>query len=194
MDKQAFLYHFHHARQVAKEPDYPLKRDGRPAAVLIPLVERPEGLSLLLTERAHHLRHHPGQISFPGGAVETTDATYVAAALRETEEETGITADFIEIAGTMPDYRTISGYTIKPVIGILRPGFTVVMDESEVASVFEVPFGHVMDQKNHLVHYTQRLGQQLPIYFIPWKDRMIWGATAAMLRNLSHHLDLTHHR
>jgi len=194
MNRQAFLYYFQHARQVGKEPDYPLNRTGRPAAVLIPLIERGEGLSLLLTERAHHLRHHPGQISFPGGAVEESDETIIAAALRETQEETGISSDYIHVIGTMPDYRTISGYTIKPVIAFVTPGFTLKIDANEVASVFEVPFAHVMDKKNHLVHYTHRDKNRFPIYFIPYKDKMIWGATAAMLRNLSHHLDISHHQ
>lgn len=188
MTKEEFLRQFHHARTVWQEQDYPLRVKGRPAAVLIPLIDYGDSLSVLLTERAHHLKHHPGQISFPGGGVESQDAGVIDAALREAEEEVGLPGDHATIVGSLPDHRTISGYTITPVVAFIKPGFTVVRDPNEVESVFEVPLKHVLDRKNHLIHHTHRKNQTFPIYFIPWQDRMIWGATAAIIRNLSHHI------
>ena len=188
MTKNEFLEQFHHMRIPHVEPDFPLKHTGRPAAVLIPLVDYGNKLSLLLTERAHHLKHHPGQISFPGGAVEASDKTVTDAALREAYEEIGLPSENVETVGKLPPYRTISGYEIVPVIGFVSPNFSPIIDRNEVESAFEVPLSHVLERKNHLIHTTHRNNQSFPIYFIPWKERMIWGATAAMLRNLSHHI------
>ncbi|QJR82583.1 CoA pyrophosphatase [Alteromonas pelagimontana] len=188
MHKAEFIRRFHHIQAVALEPDYPLRSKGRPAAVLIPLVDKPDGLHVLLTERAHHLRHHPGQISFPGGAVDPSDASIFDAAIREAQEEIGLPSQNISIVGALPVYRTISGYTITPVVGFVDPDFETKLDANEVASAFDVPLAFLMDRQNHLAHHTHRHGETFPIYFIPWQDRMIWGATAAMLRNLSFYL------
>ncbi|QGX61899.1 CoA pyrophosphatase [Alteromonas mediterranea] len=188
MTRNEFLSQFHHFRQPHIEPDFPLQKTGRPAAVLIPLIDYGNSLRLLLTERAHHLKHHPGQISFPGGAVDSSDNTLFDAALREAEEEVGLPSSHVDVVGMLPRYRTISGYEIAPVVGFVNPDFTPVVDKNEVESVFEVPLAHVLNRKNHLVHTTHRDKKAFPIYFIPWQERMIWGATAAMLRNLSHHI------
>jgi len=183
-----FISQFQHIRQPKIEPDFPLRKTGRPAAVLIPLVDYGDKLNVLLTERAHHLKHHPGQISFPGGAVDETDKGYFDAALREADEEIGLPPQNVDIVGMLPRYRTISGYEIAPVVGFVNPNFTPVIDKNEVESAFEVPLNHLLNRKNHLIHTTHRGNQSFPIYFIPYKERMIWGATAAMLRNLSHHI------
>ncbi|MBU3022931.1 CoA pyrophosphatase [Aestuariibacter sp. A3R04] len=188
MTRTEFNARFHHIRNVKYEADYPLKDCGRQAAVLIPLVDYGEKLDVLLTQRAKHLRHHPGQVSFPGGAKEPQDTDLVATALRETEEEIGLDPSYVDIVGTLPPYRTISGYSMTPVIGFVAPGQRLRVDENEVADVFEVPLRTLVDRKKHLIHYAQREQKHFPIYFVPWKQRMIWGATAAILRNLSHHL------
>jgi len=188
VNRRQFLARFQHIRRVHLEPDFPLQQPGRDAAVLIALLEYPDGLHVLFTERALHLRHHPGQISFPGGGFETQDTSLFDTATREAMEEVGIPPAQVEVIGAMPVYRTISGYQITPVVGFVDPGFQYAIDSNEVASVFDVPLAHLMDKKNHLIHYAHRHNEPFPIYFIAWGERMIWGATAAILRNLSHHI------
>ena len=124
--------------------------------MLIPLIDYGNSLKLLLTERAHHLKHHPGQISFPGGAVDNTDNSFFDTALREAQEEVGLPSSHVEVVGMLPKYRTISGYEIAPVVGFVNPKFTPVIDKNEVENAFEVPLSHVLDRKNHLVHTTNR--------------------------------------
>lgn len=159
-----------------------------PAAVLIPLIEKKENdLWVMLTRRATHLHDHGGQISFPGGRVDLMDSSRIETALREMEEEVGIGREKIEILGTLPEYRTTTGYRITPVVAVVRPPFTVKIDPMEVAEVFEVPFSYLMTAENY-----QRRRIDLPeikgrtIYTVPYKEYMIWGATAEMLRNLFH--------
>ncbi|WP_100641551.1 CoA pyrophosphatase [Alteromonas facilis] len=189
MTEDEFLTRFHHAKQVKTEADYPLKHAGKPAGVLIPLVKHDNGLNVLLTRRALHLRHHPGQISFPGGRQEPSDQSAADAALRETFEEIGIQRKHIEIVGQLPTYRTISGYAMEPFIGLLPPNLSLTLDENEVCEAFEVPLSHVLNKNNYLIHWVERRGRSMPIYFIPYQDIYIWGATAAILRNLSNHFD-----
>lgn len=188
MTRNEFIVQFQHIRIPHSEPDFPLRKQGRPAAVLIPLVDYGVQLNVLLTERAQHLKHHPGQVSFPGGAVDTSDSSLFDAALREAHEEIGLPPTNVEIVGMLPSYRTISGYEIAPVVGFVDPNFTPNIDANEVQSAFEVPLEHVLNRDNHLVHNSVRKNQEFPVYFIPWENKMIWGATAAMLRNLSHHI------
>jgi 8-oxo-dGTP pyrophosphatase MutT (NUDIX family) len=155
--------------------------DATPAAVLVPVVNRPEGLTLLLTQRSENLPDHPGQISFPGGRVESEDPTFVHAALRETAEEVGLAADRIEILGQLATYETVTGYEVTPVVGWVEPPFTLTADPVEVADVFEVPLAFVLDPANQQRQFRM-LGEQRRDYWaIPWRDRYIWGATAAML-------------
>lgn len=158
------------------------------ASVLIPLVMRDEGLSLLLTHRTAHLNNHAGQISFPGGRVETTDASSIETALRETQEEIGLDRRHVEIIGALPQYRTATGYDVTPVIALIQPPFALTPDPFEVASIFEVPLSFLMDASNH-----QRRSLELPngvgirtFYAMPYHQHFIWGATAGMLRNLFH--------
>lgn len=188
MNKSEFLRRFHHVRHVTPVADFPLKYSGKPAAVLIPIVERESGLTLLLTERAYHLKHHPGQISFPGGKVEQHDNTLSDAAARETFEEIGIPKDKLEWIGVLPKYRTVSHYEIVPFVAFVSSPFSLDIDNNEVASVFEVPLHEVCQPKHQLVYTASRNGVSHPIYFIPYQQYMIWGATAAIIRNLTHHL------
>ena len=158
--------------------------ERKPAAVLVPLVARPDGLSMLLTQRQPHLRSHAGQVAFPGGRVDDTDPNPIAAALRETEEETGIAPAFVEPLGFLDTYLTSSSYNVVPVVGIVRPGFTVVPHEAEVAAVFEVPLAFLMNPAHHERHSRDYNGRQRFYYAMPYDGRYIWGATAGMIRNL----------
>ncbi len=158
--------------------------ERKPAAVLVPLVARPEGLSMLLTQRQPHLRSHAGQVAFPGGRIDETDLNPIAAALRETEEETGIASAFVEPLGFLDTYLTSTSYNVVPVVGILRPGFTVVPHEAEVAAVFEVPLAFLMNPAHHERHSRDYNGRQRFYYAMPYDGRYIWGATAGMIRNL----------
>jgi 8-oxo-dGTP pyrophosphatase MutT (NUDIX family) len=152
-----------------------------PAAVLVPLVNRPEGLQVLLTERAAHLPDHPGQISFPGGRVEPDDADDAAAALREAHEEVGLPPERVEILGELASYDTVTGYRVRPVVGWLEPPLDLVPDPLEVASVFEVPLEFLLDPANHLRHFRMLGDLRRDYWAMPYGERYIWGATAAML-------------
>ncbi|AOB33811.1 NUDIX hydrolase [Bordetella sp. H567] len=166
-------------------------REGPPvlAAVLIPLVMREEGVTVMLTQRTAHLHDHAGQISFPGGRIEDTDPNPIAAALRETQEETGLGAEWVEVLGTMPAYLTATGFSITPAVALVRPGFQLVPDAFEVAEIFEVPLSFITDPANHRLHRVELPdGRVRRYYSMPWGKYFIWGATAAMLRNLYHML------
>lgn len=162
--------------------------DTRPAAVLIPLVDRPAGPTVLLTQRAAHLHDHAGQISFPGGRVDEGDRDPVHTALREAAEEIGVTAAHIEVIGSLPTYLTVTGYSVTPVVSLVRPGFTLTLDAFEVAAAFEVPLAFLMDPANHERRAVEIDGQRRSFYAMPYeadgRRYFIWGATAAMLRNL----------
>ena len=155
------------------------------AAVLVPIVERREGFTVLLTQRTDHLSAHAGQISFPGGRLESTDAGLEAAALRETEEEVGLMRDRIEVVGQLDLYVTRTGFEVTPVVGIVTPPFSLTPDPFEVADVFEVPLSFVIDPANHLKQSRLHNGIQRQFYVLPYDNRYIWGATAGMLVNLS---------
>ena len=178
------------ARRLAASAGSSLDIGGQPAplmqaAVLVPLVVRPEGLTVLLTQRTAHLAHHGGQISFPGGRLEPGDADPRAAALRETEEEIGLARDTIDIIGRLDDYATITGFHITPLVGLLHPPLVFAPDDFEVAEIFEVPLSFVMDPANHVT--DSRLlpsGEKRWFYAIPYQGRYVWGATAGMLVNL----------
>ena len=155
-----------------------------PAAVLVPLVAHEGGLSLLLTQRTEHLAKHGGQVAFPGGKIDAGDIDPVAAALRETEEETGIARQFVEPVGFLDTYLTGTSFRITPVVAVLRPGFTVTPHAGEVAAVFEVPLAFLMDPANHQRHSREWAGKERHFYAMPFGERYIWGATAGMIRNL----------
>lgn len=168
-----------------------LEEPPRPAAVLVPLVQRANGLNVLLTQRTAHLYDHAGQISFPGGRVEESDASATATALRETEEEIGLAPHAVDVIGSLPDYLVASGYQVTPVVGVVENDFTLRLDEFEVAEVFEVPLTFLMDPANHERRSVVMSGVSRTFYAMPYQGRrryFIWGATAAMLRNLYHFL------
>jgi len=155
-----------------------------PAAVLIPLVARDDGVTMLLTQRTNHLAHHPGQVSFPGGHVDPGDGSPEETALRETEEEVGIDRRHIEIIGRLADYRTRTGFAIAPVVGVVTPPFDVSPDPHEVAEVFEVPLTFLMDSDNHERHSREYKGATRQFYAMPYNGFNIWGASAGMLVDL----------
>lgn len=158
------------------------------AAVLIPIVDHGEGMSILLTQRTKHLHAHAGQISFPGGQREACDRNSVDTALRETEEEIGITPEHIDIIGQLRDFDTVTGFRITPVVGIIKPGFTLNLDSFEVAEVFEIPLLHALDPANYRHRTTMHNGVEHRYCILDHEERYIWGATAAILQNLSDRL------
>ncbi|MGD9599027.1 MAG: CoA pyrophosphatase [Steroidobacteraceae bacterium] len=169
-DTQRFLAHF---------PEHPI-----PAAVLVPLVDHASGLTVLLTQRAEQLKNHAGQVSFPGGRIETSDRGPLDAALREAHEEIGLDAGRVHLVGYLPDHLIISGYRVTPVVAFVDPGFSLHLDAGEVSETFEVPLAHVFDTHNH-VPRARRIGDRdVRLYDIPWGHRHIWGATAGMLITL----------
>jgi 8-oxo-dGTP pyrophosphatase MutT (NUDIX family) len=156
----------------------------RPAAVLIPLVDRGDELNVLLTYRSADLEHHAGQISFPGGRLEAGDADPESGALRETEEEIGLAREYVEILGRLPDHVIISGYRVTPVVGLVRPGFTLTLDPTEVAGTFEAPLRHLFDPSTHAPRRLKLGEEELTAWDLPWQEHQIWGATAGMLLTL----------
>ena len=156
----------------------------RPAAVLMPITERPDGDTVMLTRRADHLRDHPGQISFPGGRLDDIDRGPIDAALRETAEEIGLEHGFVRLAGLLDGYETVTGYLVTPVVGFVRPGFTLAPDPFEVAEVFEVPLAFLLDETSCRVDSHVRDGRRRRYYVFEYAGRRIWGATAGMLVNL----------
>ncbi|MBU3634911.1 CoA pyrophosphatase [Polynucleobacter sp. es-GGE-1] len=156
------------------------------AAVLIPLLLKENGLSVLLTQRTNHLRDHAGQISFPGGRMDPEDLSPDDTALRESQEEIGLDPKRVEIIGYLPQYLTVSGYSVTPVVGLVQAQEEYVLDEFEVADVFEVPLHFLLDPANHQIRLWQSEQGGRRFYSIPYENRFIWGATAGMLRNLYH--------
>ena len=167
-------------------PLIPREMVARPAAVLVPLVMREGELTVLLTQRTEHLSSHAGQVAFPGGRIDPDDDGPVAAALRETEEETGISAEFVEPVGFLDTYLTGTSYRVIPVVGLLRPGFAVIPHAEEVSAVFEVPLRFLMNPAQHKRQSRDWQGTTRFFYAMDWQDRYIWGATAGMIRNLYH--------
>ncbi|WP_091520828.1 CoA pyrophosphatase [Aerobium aerolatum] len=156
----------------------------RDAAVLIPVVDYGDHTRMILTKRTEKLRSHSGQISFPGGRIDATDPTPEFAAMREAEEEIGLTPDYVDVVGRMPDYVSGSGFRIAPILAVVRPGFSLKINEDEVDDAFEVPLGFLMDPANH--NRESRIWQNRERYFytMPFGERYIWGITAGIIRNL----------
>jgi 8-oxo-dGTP pyrophosphatase MutT (NUDIX family) len=172
--------------ELRREPAIGVRTPAQ-AAVLVPIVQHPES-TVLLTQRAARMSTHSGQIAFPGGRVDPEDANVCAAALREAWEEVGLSADFIEVLGTLPSYTTVTSFIVTPVIALVRPGFQLRLSQFEVADAFEVPLSHLMNPANHRRHQVVGDGAQARQWFsMPYQDgpheRFVWGATAGMLRN-----------
>ena len=165
-------------------PAFPRAGARRSAAVLVPIVERAGGHTVLLTRRSEHLHDHPGQVSFPGGRLDDTDSGPIDAALRETAEEIGLGREHVELAGLLDGYETVTGYGVTPVVGFIRPGFTLTLDAFEVAEAFEVPLAFFLDEASRRVRSHLRDGRRRYFYAFEYGDRYVWGATAGMLVNL----------
>jgi 8-oxo-dGTP pyrophosphatase MutT (NUDIX family) len=169
---------------------WPAMRALRPAAVLIPLIERSHGLNIILTKRASHLKHHPGQIAFPGGKVDESDKDEIAAALREADEEIGLAPSNVEVLGRMPFHETVTHFQITPILGQVKKPFTTKPEPGEVAEVFEVPLAHLTNPKNYIVEGRYWGGAKRLYYVVPYGPYYIWGATARMLRGFAERLAL----
>lgn len=164
----------------------------RPAAVLICLYEHENSLHVLFTERATHLKHHAGQISFPGGKAEHEDTSLVETAYREAREEIGLDTSHLRLLGQLGEYKTISGFAVYPIIAKYEKPLDIetnlIIDDNEVASVFHVPLAFLMNENNYFTEVIRRNNNQFPVYFIPYNNKMIWGATAGMMAQLQQHV------
>ena len=161
----------------------------REAAVLIPVVERNEGAFVILTKRSSALKHHPGQIAFPGGKIDAQDDNAEAAALREAWEEIGLKRDMVTPLGVLPIHETVTGFRVTPVLAMVSPDFSPRPEPGEVAEVFEVPLDHVLNPANYLVESRRWRGQRRYYFTAPWGPYYIWGATARMLRALADRME-----
>jgi 8-oxo-dGTP pyrophosphatase MutT (NUDIX family) len=159
-----------------------------PAAVLVPIINRPTGLTVLLTQRTAHLRDHAGQVSFPGGRCEPQDVGPEATALREAEEEVGLLPAQVELLGLLPEYRTSTGFAVTPVVGLVEPPLNLKLDDFEVAEVFEPPLGFLLDPANRQRQRVHWRGDWREYWAMPWEGYYIWGATAGMLVSLQRRL------
>lgn len=173
--------------------DYDLSKDQtlaedslrRPAAVLVGFQDSAVGLRLILTKRASHLKHHPGQIAFPGGKIDHIDRDAVAAALREADEEIGLQANAAEVLGTLDPHETVTGFSVTPVLARIDPNFRPICQEEEVEEVFSVPLEHIANPKNYRIEGRIWRGEMRKYYTVPYGPYYIWGATARMLRALA---------
>jgi 8-oxo-dGTP pyrophosphatase MutT (NUDIX family) len=181
------------ARSAGESSDYDLNPDIRlpegrvlrPAAVLVPVWLRPEGPRMILTKRSSHLQHHPGQVAFPGGKIDAGDGSPEAAALREASEEIGLSAALVTILGRLPAHETVTGFTVTPVLAVVRGDFVPVPEAGEVDEVFSVPLDLVLTSGNYAVERRLWRGQWRRYYAVPWGPHYIWGATARILRGMA---------
>ena len=178
------------ARTGAASSDYDLNkgvllpegRKLRPAAVLAPIIEGRNGYELILTKRSSALKHHPGQIAFPGGKHDEGDTDLIATALREAREEIGLRESNVDVLGTFSSHETVTSFSITPVIGLVKEAFDVVPETGEVSEVFRVPLSHVLTPTNYVIEARRWRGQKRRYYTVPYGPYYIWGATARILR------------
>lgn len=192
MNELDFLSAFNRPWSLIEASDHPSFEAKRPAAVLICLFPHKGKLHVLFTQRANHLKHHAGQISFPGGKAEKTDIDLVDTAYREAQEEIGLQREHLRLLGRLGVYKTISRFAVLPIVAIYDKPIDIqndlIIDPNEVANVFSVPLAHLMDIKHYYVEMVERQKTSFPVYFIPYQQRMIWGATAGMLAQLQQHI------
>jgi 8-oxo-dGTP pyrophosphatase MutT (NUDIX family) len=167
----------------------PADRRLRPAGVLVPFIERPSGVQVILTKRSSALKHHPGQIAFPGGKQDEGDRDVIAAALREAEEEIALNRSNVEVLGTLPAHETVTGFIVTPVLARVRTHFEPFAEPGEVAEVFEAPLAHVTDPARFVIQSRRWRGQRRHYFTVPYGPYYIWGATARILRALADRLD-----
>ncbi|QBF81544.1 CoA pyrophosphatase [Shewanella maritima] len=188
MDRHSFRTRFKLHQLNHDIPSIFTGRESLQAAVLIPLIEIESQLNLILTQRPMHLRHHPGQISFPGGKVEQVDSNLVATALREADEEIGLKADNVEVLGAFPSHHTMTGFEVTPVIGMVKQPFSMKIDSNEVADCFTAPLSYFIDNNNRHTVDFQRKGTTHKVHVMPYQDKFIWGITAAVINMLCQHI------
>jgi 8-oxo-dGTP pyrophosphatase MutT (NUDIX family) len=195
MNKEEFLYRFNLLQHGHSCHNYQHHASLKPAAVLIALVNNSKsdkfnasGLQVLLTKRASHLKHHPSQISFPGGKAESTDRDLIHTALREAQEEIGLSPSAVSIVGQLPIYEIISGYQVTPIVAVIESPQYYQKDANEVDEIFQVPLHHFLQPQNHRTIISYRNGNHHNVHFFPYKHYNIWGATAAMLKDLAEHI------
>ena len=157
----------------------------RPAAVLVPVWQRADGPRVILTKRSSHLKHHPGQVAFPGGKLEEEDGSPEAAALREATEEVGLSAGLVTILGRLPAHETVTGFSVTPILAMVAKDFQPVPEPGEVEEVFSVPLAHLLNLENYAIERRLWRGQWRRYYAVPWGAHYIWGATARILRGMA---------
>ena len=185
MTKNEFIQRFQLRALPESVHKFRYQQQLKSAAVLIPIINHQNQLNVLLTKRASHLTHHPGQISFPGGKAEPYDNDLTATALRETQEEIGLSTTLVNVLGQLNPYQTISGYEVTPVVAIVPSSERYCIDENEVSEVFQVPLSHFLQRQHHIQVPFYHQGRQHNVHFMPYQQYNIWGATAAMLHDLS---------
>lgn len=195
MNKEEFLYRFNLLQHGDSCHNYQHNSPLRSAAVLIALINdsstgkvSDSGLQVLLTKRASHLKHHPSQVSFPGGKVEPSDKDLVHTALREAHEEIGLSPDVVSVIGQLPSYEVISGYQVTPIVAVIDSPQYFQKDANEVDEIFQVPLLHFLQPQNHRTIKAYRKGRHHNVHFFPYKHYNIWGATAAMIKDLVEHI------
>ena len=188
MTKEEFIQRFKLYSMPESVHTYRHSSSLKASAVLIPLIEIHCELHIVLTVRAKHLKHHGGQISFPGGKYEESDHSLIHTALRETHEEIGVNKSSIEVVGQLNDYQTVTGYNVIPVVGFINSPFSYSIDENEVSEIFQVPLHHFLHNDSHFSIPIVRNGVTFNVSFIPYKGYNIWGATAGMLKDLVNHI------
>lgn len=192
MNATQFNVHFSLQSLASEITSAPINRSLRKAAVLVPLMEVDGQLQILLTRRALHLRAHPGQYSFPGGKVDDADNSMIETALREADEEIGLSANNVTVIGNFPPHATFTGFEVTPIVGIIKQPFDIILDPGEVSETFWVPLQYFFNASNRYTFSFMRNGNDFDVHYMPYKGKFIWGVTAAIIDLLCRHIDLQH--